>query len=199
VNARFAASAQDIAAIQQCFNAYRDAILYEQGAAAVLQLTQDTLDRYEFHRLAALHAPATFVRLLGAMDCISILRVRCSVPVADLQAMSGADLCVYAVDSGWVGKETVANNALGELVVYENWAEAAYINGGQQSTVRARFVRGSDGWKFDLMHTMYQSAPAFESAVASDELTKDETILTLLSQILNEDLGEELFGPLIEP
>lgn len=194
---RFSSSAGDIAAIQACFGGYRDALLQQKGAAVVRLVTRETLDRYEFYRLGALHAPVPFLELLGAMDCMSILRFRHSIPVDLLHAKPGADLFAYSVDNGWVGKESVANNTLGELVVFENWAETAYLNGGQVSPIRARFVREADGWKFDLMHTMYQSAPGFESAIRSDDKTKCESILQLLSRVLNQELDARLFEPLV--
>lgn len=194
----FTQSAEALSDIRACYEAYRQALLDQRGEDAAGLVTVNTREHYAFYQQAALHAPAEFVLRLSAIDGITVLRIRHGVPLELLQHMTGADVFAHSVNLGWIGRDSVTHNEIGEIVVCGDWAEAECITSGGRTPMRFRFEREQGAWKLDLLMTLHQTAPVFENIVSSEDMSRGEALMSFLCQVVDEDLDDTLLDPLVD-
>src|SRR5262245_58253589 len=96
----------DATFVRACFEGYKKAILDQDGKTAVALVDDNTLKYYGKMRELALEGSANDVRQLSTVNKIMVLMLRHRIPFEDLTEMTADSLFVYAVDEGWVGRES---------------------------------------------------------------------------------------------
>ena len=107
------------------------------------------------------------------------------------------ELFAYAVDGGWIGEDSVVNSDIGEVSISDDDAKAVFINNGQKTTFRYRFVREDGQWKLDLTAIMPVSDKAFEQIVESSGFDENEYILLALEAVSGEKPSDDIWQPLV--
>ena len=87
---------------------------------------------------------------LNELRDAGLLLFRLRLEPSELEKRSGRDILVYAVDRGWVGENGVLQTQLGRVRAEGGVATAHAVINGKDAGPTFRFVRESDGWRFDL-------------------------------------------------
>ena len=108
--------------VRAALEAYKSAILNDDGERALGLVDQNTRDWYETSLVRAREASKDEIMKLGIMDKLQVLIVRYQVPKLKLMNMTGESLFVYAVDNGWVGKNSVSTLDITEIQITDDVA-----------------------------------------------------------------------------
>lgn len=158
------ARADDAEQVREVFSAYRTAILSADGELAATVMSQGTIDFYaETHRAALCDSPEA-TRAQPFVNQMLVLHYRHAASRDELLAMSGREPLVYAVDHGWIGRESVEDTEVGAVKIRKKRATARQLRYGEPAG-KFPFVKESGGWKIDLVSTLKAtSAPVSMTA-----------------------------------
>ena len=182
-------------AIQTTFGAYKAAILEDQGEAAAKLVTQNTLDYFREAKELALYGTASELQERTLTDRMQIAYFRHRIPLETLQELSAAEIFQYAVDRGWVGKNSVTPISLGDLEVEDGRAQAQALVNGQPVPFHLYFAKESDSWKLDLVPLLGVGDSAFHQLAEQRGITGDDLILQLLSAVSGVEVGKDIWDP----
>ena len=109
-----------------------------------------------------------------------VLHYRHGVPRDELLAMSGREPLVYAIDHGWIGKESLEDTEVGHVKVGKKRATARQLRHGDPAG-KFPFARESGGWKIDLVRTLKAtSAPV---SLTSQRFGGEENLLLSITEM----------------
>ena len=158
------AALADPAAVDQSFDAYKQALVEGDGAAASRLTASDThaflaqtLDR-------ALTMEESELRALPLLDQISVLMLRHNMTAEQLRGMTESDPVAYAVDQQAFDMEEVQKLTAEPFSVNGTQAQAPLSNlKGSPIPVNVHFKEEQGTWRFDLLSSIAPFRAVFES------------------------------------
>jgi hypothetical protein len=184
---------QEDALVRTCYEGYKQAILDQDGDAAVAMVDETTLKYYGEMRHLALEGTADVVHNLTTIDKIMVLMLRHQILVEDLNQMNAESLFVYAVDQGWIGRESVANIDLGDITVSGDQATGVHISGGTKSSLKWKFQKENGAWKIDITSIMPMAEQAFQEIIQESGQSEDEFLVTILESISGKNVPRSIW------
>ena len=181
--------------IRRAFLTYKEAILQQQGQSAVSLVNRATVQYYARMRTLALEGQEKEVRQLTPMNKIMVLSLRHRVPIGDLRAMTSEALFTYAVDQGWIGKNSVLDSDIGRLQVVGNDASAEYVKSGTPTPLTYRFTKEDGNWKVDLTALMPVADQAMSMLIKAKGLDEDTFIMDLLESVSGKKVVPSIWQP----
>jgi hypothetical protein len=184
-------------AVLQVFEDYRAALLRVDGAAAVDLVDAGTIDWYEDVLALALSASRSELNRLDALQKFMVLRLRLDLTKADLEALTGRSLFVYAVNNGWILGEEAKSMQLGRVEVQEGAGEA-WVSVEQAPDMPLFFLVKQDGhWRIALWQSIPSTNRYMEQAIAGSGLSEDAFMRQALEAYSGAPVDERIFeGPL---
>jgi hypothetical protein len=182
-------------AVRSAFSAYKAAILSGSGAAALELVSQSTVSYYREMQQLALYAEAAQVRARSIVDRTQILTMRHRVDPHVLRRMSPRDLFVYAVNQGWVGKESVARLEAGAARVWGATATVEIIRLGNRTGLQYPLTHERGRWRVDLVPTLDWANSAMGQLARRQGVSEDQLILTLLQVASGRPVPEGIWDP----
>ena len=186
----------DAAAVRACFNGYEQAILDQDGRKAVSFVDRATLEYYGRIRELALRADRSAVGALSTMDKLGVLMIRQCMSSESLERMTAEALFVHAVEEGWVSKESVATNELGEIAVSGSRA-TVHVFEGKATPIQWVFRKEEDGrWRIDITAILPVADQAFKHMVRQSGLPEDEFLTNILESVSGREVADTVWEPM---
>lgn len=168
-----------------------------RGQEAVEYVSKSTVDYYNDMLQKIKTYDSNQVEQLSLLDKMTLLSTRAQTPKDSiLQMKTGADLFLYAIDNGMIGKESMSNVAIGEVTITKNFAKAEYLFKGQKTPFFMHFLYEDDAWHFNLTHNLQLVRPAFKKIIDENELTETEFVLFMLESLTGEIPSSDIWQPL---
>ena len=155
-------------AIRATFQQMNMALAAGQGSAAAALVDAATIRHFDRLLMLANTTDTTVFDTLKPADKVSVNMLRQAVPAERLTDLTGKGLVAYAVQTGALGKNSLATLRLGAIAARGNSASASLFQKGKKLPVKAYFTREEDGWKINLTSLL----PAAERALARLPTTK---------------------------
>jgi len=181
--------------IRRAFLTYKEAILQQQGPSALSLVNRATVQYYARMRTLALEGQEKEVRQLTPMNKIMVLSLRHRVPLGDLRKMSPEEVFAYAVDQGWIGKNSVLDSDIGRLQVFGNDASAEYVKSGKPTPLKYRFTKEDGKWKVDLTALMPVADQAMSMLIKTKGLDEDTFITGLMESVSGKKVVPSIWQP----
>jgi hypothetical protein len=181
--------------VRRVFLSYKDAILQQQGEAAVSLVNRATLQYYARMKTLALVGREKEVRLLSPMNKIMVLSLRHRVPVDDLREMTPEEVFKYAVNHGWIGKNNVLDSDIGRVQVFGNDASADYIQSNKPTPLKYRFAKEAGNWRIDLTALMPVADQAMSILIKREGLDEDTFIISLIESVSGKKVSPSIWQP----
>jgi hypothetical protein len=179
--------------VKQAFENYKSAILNDKGEEAVKYVDSRTIKYYDDIVYLVKNADSTKVNSLSIMEKLMIFSVRHRASRKDIILFDGKGLLVYAIKSGMVGKNSVANNAIGEVTMDNDFAKGQFIANGQKAPFYFHFYKESGQWKIDLTSIFSVSNTAIEKLVQDSGQGENEFLFSLLEKMTGRRPGPEIW------
>jgi hypothetical protein len=191
------ATDEEAAAIKACYAAYEQAVLDQDGKAAVNCIATPSIEYSENLRKLTLTADKKTVQGLSIFQKLSVLRCRLQVPVAELQKMTGKDFFAYGIAKGWTDKDSVAKNDIGKISVSGTTAKAFHVYVGRPTPFQWTFRKEKDEWKLDIYAAAFIEI-ALKQVVKQSGQSEDEFLVTLIELVAEEKVDESIWQPLVK-
>jgi hypothetical protein len=179
--------------VREAFDNYKSAILNDKGEEAVKFVDSRTIKYYSDILELVKNADSTQVTSLSLLDKLTVFSIRHRTPKEDILSFDGKGLLVYAIKSGMVGKNSVANNSIGEITIDNNFAKGQFIANGQKAPFYFHFYKEEGQWKIDLTSIFSVSTMAFKKMVDDSGQNENEYLFSLLEMLTGKKPGQEIW------
>lgn len=189
------ALADDADDVRGVFAAYRSAILDGRGDEAARLLSKSTHSYYDEARRLALSGDAQTVKALPLIDQMQVLMLRTRAPRNLLDTATAEQIIAYAVNEGWIGRDSVQNTQAGQVMTQGDDAVVTAVIGGQDMGPAFRFAR-EGSWRMDLVPTMQATNPALQAAARQSGLSDEQFMIAVMGRVLGREVNETIWSPL---
>ncbi len=191
-------SVDETIGIRAAFDGYKKAILDQDGEKAVTFVDQNTLDYYGKMLDLALRGHRGTVRARTTADRLMILFIRHRIPLESAKQMTGESLFAHAVDEGWIGRESVITNELGDIAVSGTSGTGVHISAGEESPIKWVFQKEGDRWKMDLTAVMPIADQALKQIIQESGLPDDEFLTEIIEAVSGKEVDDTVWDPMIQ-
>lgn len=127
--------------VKQIFENYKSAILNDEGESELNYIDSRTLKYYTDILDAVKNADSTRVDTFSLIDKITVFSIRHRATKEEIIGMNGNGLFAYAIKNGMVGKNSVVNNSIGEVLIDETFAKGQLLVKGKKAPLYFNFYK----------------------------------------------------------
>ena len=193
------ASADAETEVRQTFQAYRQALLNQNGVNAWETVDSHTRQYYEDVSSHCLHLEREDLNRLDHITKYTILRLRLEFRKAQLEKMDGKKLFVYSIDKGWISKSTVQSIQQMEKVTFDENLAQGYIAESPDIPV-LYFIKEKEEWYLALLKSFELANLAFKQMFKEAKekgMSEDTFIKIMLEQVSEFKVDDRIFdGPI---
>jgi|TARA_R110002049_G_scaffold234976_2_gene408265 hypothetical protein len=190
-------SQSDKELVLKSFDNYKNAILTDKGKLAADFVDSRTMNYYSTVLNKVKMADSLEIDTMGIIDKLTVLTMRHRVSKKDLLSFNGKDLFVYAIDNGMVGKNSVVNAELGDVITNGDFSKAEFVVNGQKTPFFFHFYREDKIWKIDITHLFSLGTMAFKKMVEDSGETENHFITNILEVLTGKKPSENIWKPII--
>ena len=190
-------SQSDKELVLKSFDNYKNAILTDKGKLAADFVDSRTMNYYSTVLDKVKMADSLEIDTMGIIDKLTVLTMRHRVSKKDLLSFNGKDLFVYAIDNGMVGKNSVVNAELGDVVTNGDFSKAEFVVNGQKTPFFFHFYREDKIWKVDITHLFSLGTMALKKMVEDSGETENDFITNILEVLTGKKPSENIWKPII--
>lgn len=169
--------------VHKAFDGYKSAILNDRGRDAVEYVDSRTINYYSGILEKVRHADSTEVEAMSILDKLMVFTIRHRTPREDILRYDGREVLIYAIESGMVGKSSVATNTIGKVTINENFATGQFIANGEPTPFDFHFYKEEGQWKVDLTSLFAISTAVFQDMADNSGQEENEFLFGLLEML----------------
>jgi len=181
--------------VRKSFDNYKSAILNDKGEEAVKFVDARTIKYYSNILELVKTADSAKVESLSILDKLLVFSIRHRTSKDDVLSFDGLALLTYAIKSGMVGKNSVANTSIGEVTIDNSFAKGQLIAKGNKSPYFFQFYKEEKQWKIDLTSLFSISTTAFKNMANESGQPESEYIFSLLEMISGNKPNAQIWQP----
>jgi len=182
--------------VRKAFDSYKSAILNDKGDDAVKFIDSRTIKYYDDILDLVKNADSANVETLSILDKLMVFSIRHRASKEDILSFDGKALLIFAIKSGMVGKNSVANNSIGEVTINGNFSKGQFVVNGQKAPLYLHFYKEDKQWKIDLTSLFAVSTSAFKKMADDSGQNENEYLFDLLEMITGKKPGPGIWQPL---
>jgi len=179
--------------VKEAFDNYKSSILNDKGEEAVKYVDSRTIKYYNDMLDLVRHGDSAKVEALSILDKVMVFSIRHRASREDILSFDGRTLLIYAIKSGMVGKNGVANLSIGDVTPTENFAKGQFVVNGQKAPLYFHFYKEEEKWKIDLTSLFQVSTTAFKKMVDDSGQTENEYLFSILEMLTGKKPGQEIW------
>ncbi len=181
--------------VKKSFDNYKNSILNDKGEEAIKYIDSRTMKYYSDMLELVKTADSAKVESLSILDKLMVFSIRHRTSKNDILSFDSNSLLVYAIKSGMVGKSSVANNSIGEVLIENDFAKGQFIVNGQKAPFYVHFYKEEGLWKIDLTSLFTVSTNAFKAMVDVSGENQNDYLFSILEMLTGKKPGAEIWQP----
>ncbi len=175
------------------FENYKSAILNDKGEEAVKHVDSRTIKYYTDVLALVITADSAKVDSLSILDKLMVFSIRHRTTKNDILSFDGKSLLVYAIKSGMVGKNSVANISMEEVIIENDFAKGQLVANGQKVPYYFHFYKEDGLWKIDLTSLFPISTMAFKKMADDSGESQNDYLFSLLEIMTGKKLDADIW------
>jgi hypothetical protein len=180
------------------FDNYRNALLNTDSDRAYQAIDSNTKKYYQDILKTVLSGKAEQVKQMSFLDKVFIIRSRHQIPFEELTAFNEETYFKYAVEKGWIDKNSVAEIELADIVIEGDRATTKIKKNGQIAPFGFTFRRENNQWKLDFTSIFPVSQTAFQQAIEESGMSEDEFVFYLVETVSNSKVNDSVWNPILK-
>jgi hypothetical protein len=184
--------------VKAAFESYKTAIMNDSGQEAAVLLSASTAAYFEQMRDLALYGSKEEIRRQSTINLMHVLTMRHRVPAERLAEMSGVTLLTFAIDQGWVGKNSVAALKVHRVYIAGSTAVADVASERSAARGQMRFIREDAGWRLDLLSVIKAGSAVLDQVAKQRGEPREDLVLDLLSATSGRQADSSIWQPPME-
>ncbi|TAJ25425.1 MAG: hypothetical protein EPO68_00080 [Planctomycetota bacterium] len=182
--------------VLDCFAAYRQSLLDQDGPRAASLVSDGTVALYQSLRDVALVGSEADVRALRLVDRLQVLLLRVRVPAAQLGTMDGRALFAHTVTQNWIGKAGIQRASLGAIELAPPRAVAVVLAAGAPTGERYHFEERGGAWRFDLLPSVEFVDQVLRTQRDKLAVSEDQLLLSAIETLTGNKPDASIWKPL---
>ena len=184
--------------IRDTLTKYQNALLESKGDTACSLLTKNSLDDYTRAKSAALTMPSEKLSKLPMIEQILAVRLRLSLPFAELSELSALKICEFGVNNGLTSKDPLSKLKMGKLSLSGTKARGNIISGGKELTGENYpafyFELENSAWKVSLVEISRLAESGIKQVIKDSQMSQEEFLLFSLSSVTGRSVTADVFN-----
>lgn len=189
------AQSQEENQVRHAFDKYKKAILNDRGAEAVACVDSSTILYYNRMLDLARHADSATIENAGLFDKFMVLAIRQRTSREEIMRLDGRGLLQFAIESGMVGKNSVAGNSIGAVEIDRHFAKGQLVTNGETTDVYFDFNKENGQWKIDITSVFEISEKVIREMYLQSGQSENEYLISLLEMVSGSKAGPEIWLP----
>jgi hypothetical protein len=181
--------------VKKSFENYRTSIINDKGEEAVKHVDSRTIKYYSDILELVQTGDSAKIETLSILDKLMVFSIRHRTSKEDIFSFDGNKLLVYAIKSGMVGKNSVANISIGDVIIEKDFAKGQFLTNGQKAPFYFHFYKEAEQWKVDITSLFPVSTMAFKKMADESGENHNEYLFSLLEMITGTKPGAEIWAP----
>jgi hypothetical protein len=182
--------------VQSAFQAYREALLRNDGPAAWDLMDAGTEKYYAEALSDAMSLPQPDLARLDFIAKFMVLRLRLEFRKPELQRLSARDVFVHAVEKGWISRSSVERITGFDRIEIEGHLASGYL-AASGSTPVFHFIHEGGRWKLSLWKIMELGNAGIAQLLKEQNVSEDELMLHMLRSVSKYEVDPRIYeGPL---
>lgn len=190
-----AADETEALAVQASLDAYRQALLAENGADAWETVDAHTRAYYQNMLDLCQSADSATVADLAVLELMTVLMMRARVPAEQMAGFDARALFVYAIDEGMIGKGGVMAMQAGTVRIDGDHAKAEALIDEQTTGLFMDFYQEENAWRFDLTSLFVVAGAAMAAQIDMQGQTPVEFTFEVLELLTGEAADPNIWHP----
>ena len=190
------AQTNDKLEINKVFDRYKSAILNDKADEALSAIDNKTISYYKTILSEVKKADSSKIAAMSLVDKITVLGVRARATKQEIVDMQGSDVFLFAIKNGMVGKNSVINNSVGEIIIDKNFAKGELLVNGEKTPVFFHFYKENDGWKLNLTELFSLGNMSLKQLFQDSGKPENEYLMEILSMLSGKTLSYEIWHPI---
>lgn len=186
----------DTTLIKDCFAGYKNAILADKGSEAVAFVDSRTVKYYADILQKTKSLDSIGIDKLPIMDKLTILMLRHRATKEEIMRLDGRSLLVFAIERGMVGKNSVQQLSIGEILLKGSSAEGQVMVGKAPTALAYNFYKEEGKWKMDITSVLPEGNAAMKQVVKDSQKPENEFLLMLLENVSGQEVSPDIWKPL---
>lgn len=186
----------ELPSVKQAFEGYKSAILNDDGGAAYKLVDDNTRDWYDTTLDRVLTWNRNQIMKLGILDKMQVILIRHRIPKDELLQMTPEDLFKYAVNNGWVGKNSVYGLEVGKIEIQGSFATGVVRSNGQDSPLKFHFYNENGSWRIDLTEMTKWGEALFIRQIEESEASELDYLFRITQVVSGKPVQESIWTPL---
>lgn len=182
--------------VLKSFETYKNAILNDKGEIAADCVDSRTIKYYSTILEISKNADSLKINSLDILDKLMVLSIKHRTSKEDIVSFNGRDLLIYAIENGMVGKNSVAQNTLGEISVNGDFAKAGFLAKGQKTEYFFHFYKEDQIWKFNLTDIFPIGSKAVQQVIDESGKPENAFLLEILESVTNKKPNNAIWNPI---
>jgi len=182
--------------VKKAFNGYKTSILNDKGEEAVSYVDSRTIKYYSEILELVKHADSLKVENSSVLDKLMIFSIRHRTAKEDILSFDGKSLLIYAIKSGMVGKNSVADISIDDITVNDDFAKGQLVSKEQKLPFYFNFYKEEGRWKINLTSLFTISTSAIKKMADDSGMNQNEYLFTLLEITTGKKPGSEIWKPI---
>ena len=180
--------------VRKTFDNNKASIINYKGSDAVKCVDSRTIRYYSEMLHITKYADSSSVNSLGLMDKLMVFSIRHRANKKDILSFNGKDLLIFAIKEGMVGKNSVAKNLVGDIVIDGTFAKGQLIADGQKTPFYFHFYKEEGTWKIDLTSLLPIGEVAFRNMQQSSGMRENQYLFKLLEMTTGKKPGSDIWA-----
>jgi len=187
---------QEEKSVIKSFDTYKNAILNDKGKLAANSVDSRTLTYYSNILDQTKNADSIKLNTLGIIDKFTVLTLRHRASRDEILSFDGRGVLEYAIKNGMVGKNSVANTSIGEVIIDGNFAKGQLVKNGQKAPFYFHFYKENNLWKIDITSLFSFGNMAFKKMIDDSGKNENEFFLYILEAMTGKKPSSEIWKPI---
>lgn len=188
--------ASDESQVRATFSRYKSAILHDNPDDALEYVDSRTVAYYSKVLDLVKHAGESDVKALPLLDKLMVLTVRHKMEREELLSFDGKSLLAQVIRTGLLGKNSVANLSVGEVIVKNDVARAQLVVDGAIAPYHFHFHREDEKWKIDLTSLFPTTSEAIRKRINESGQGENEFLLAMIEKASGKAPEQTIWNPL---
>lgn len=181
-------------AVKEAFNAYKAAVLSQEGELAVSYLSSNSVEYYDMIIQHIVEGDKATIQGLSSGAMLQVLGFRHLFLKEELLSFDGKTLYQAMVERQLLEQEQLALTTIGKIAVKGTRAKGQMVLDGQSSPIFFDFRKEKTGWKIDVTTTVIMTSQSVEQQAKAANLSVPAYLeeLMQLSPLEKETIWEPL-------
>jgi len=183
--------------VKEVYSNYKTAILNDRGKEAIKYLDNATLEYYGYIAEQSLEADKAVLDSMNIIDKIMILTIRARATKDEILSFDKESILIYAIDNGMVGKGTIQNRIIDNIIINNDNATASIFVNEEISPNGNHYFKKENGmWKINLTNLTKSGIEFFEKNIEESGLDTYDFLFLIFEKAMGIKLDDSIFNPI---